>query len=114
MTQVWFNRANGHQFEYGADGTPLLNGKPCAEKPDWVSGDPDYTFGPIVAWSGGECPVDEAAEVRALFRSRRPYIGPAIWPEMPEQGRAAMWQHAPYPGRTNPAADIVAYQVRIA
>lgn len=111
-TNVWFNATNGHQYEEGERGN-LLNGRPIDARPDWVGGLPDYVFGPLTEWSGGECPVPASSEVRCLFRERRPYIGPAIWGGMGEAGKAAMWQHAPFPGRSNPGSDIVAFQARI-
>lgn len=114
MTQVWYNKENGHQFEFSSDGVPMLNGKICEAVPEWVQGDADFVFGPMNEWRGGECPVDHNVEIRAIFRGRRPYIGPAVYPHMPKCGQDVMWQHAPYPGRSNPGADIVAYQVRVA
>jgi len=113
QTNVWFNEANGHQYEEGQRGN-LLNGRPAPDRPEWVRGLPDYVFGPITEWSGGECPVPPDAEVRCLFRDRRPYIGPAIYPGFPEPARAAMWQHSPYPGRSNPGSDIIAFHARLA
>lgn len=112
QTNVWFNKENGHQYEEGELGN-LLNGKSAEVRPDWVNGLPDYVFGPLSPWSGGDCPIPPSAYVRCLFRGRRPYIGPAIWPELPDSGKAAMWRHAPAPGRSNPASDIVAFQARI-
>lgn len=71
-------------------------------------------YGPLVEWHGGACPVDPNIQVRCFFRGRRPYVGPAIWPQLRGEDQAIMWQHAPHGRRTDPAADIVAYQVRVA
>jgi len=112
-TNVWFNPANGHQYEEGQRGN-RLNGKSIAARPDWVSGLPTYVFGPLSEWNGGDCPVPAQSEVRCLFRERRPYIGPALYPGFDKMAQNAMWQHAPGAGRSNPGSDIVAFQARIA
>jgi hypothetical protein len=112
MTSVWTNHRNGHHFSEGPEGM-YLNGFPATERPIWATGAPDAVFGPLVPWHGGECPVDANMVVRCIFRGRRPYIGPAIWPDYPKGKEAAMWAHAPFPGRPNPDGDIVAYQVRV-
>ena len=109
-TSLWRNPANGHQFEEGERGR-LLNGRPVQERPEWAAGKPWLRLGPIIPWAGGDCPVPESTLVRCLFRGRLPYLGAAIWPEMPASARAVMWHHAPSGRRTNPASDIVAYQV---
>ncbi len=111
-TNVWFNEVNGHQYEEGERGN-LLNSQPVDARPDWVGGLPQYVFGPLSEWRGGECPVPASAEVRCIFRGRRPYIGAAIWAALPDAAKVAMWQHAPFPGRSNPGSDIVAFQARI-
>jgi hypothetical protein len=113
VTKIWRNFDNGHTFAIDPHGM-TLNGSPVDAAPDWVSGDPDMIFGTLKPWRGGECPVSHDVIVRCIFRGRRPYIGKAIWPEMPERGRPYIWTHAPAPGRTDPAYDIVAYQERIA
>lgn len=112
QTSVWFNSENGHQYEEGERGA-RLNDKPVDARPSWVDGLPDFVFGPLTPWTGGACPVPATAEVRCLFRGRRPYIGPAVYPDFQRSARDAMWQHAPYPGRSNPGSDIVAFQARI-
>lgn len=111
-TNVWANLVNGHHYEEGERGC-LLNGRPTVTRPDWVTGLPSYVFGPVTEWPGGACPVPPSSEVRCLFRGRRPYVGPAIYPELPARAKEAMWHHAPYPGRSNPASDIVAFQARL-
>lgn len=113
-TEVWLNGENGHHFSAG-EGGAALNGKPTIVVPKWV-GDrpPDMVFGEIKDWHGGDCPVDPDTIVRCIFLGRRPYIGQAIYPALPERAKAAMWQHAPCEGRCDPAMDIIGYQVRIA
>lgn len=112
-TNVWSNILNGHRYEEGERGC-MLNNRPVSERPDWVSGDPTFVFGPIYQWRGGPCPVPHNSFVRCLFRKRLPYIGLAINPEFPARLADQMWQHVPYPGRNNPGSDIVAFQRRIA
>ena len=108
---LWANGESGHWLSMGPDGM-RLNGKPVSEPPEWFEPGraPDMVFGPMLPWSGGECPVNPDTVVRAVFRGRRPYIGRAIWPELPERGKASMWRHAPCAGRHNPAYDIIGYQ----
>jgi hypothetical protein len=113
-TEVWFNEANGHHFSMG-EGGAAINGKPTIVVPEWVGErSPDMIFGALQDWSGGECPLDPGTLVRCVFRGRRPYVGPAIYPAMPERAKVAMWQHAPCEGRSDTAMDIVGYQVRLA
>lgn len=113
MTQIWINEQTGHHYSEGADGASL-NGSPVEGKPDWAVGrGPDVVFGAFFPWHGGDCPVPPDTEVRCLFRGRRPYVGPAIWPSLPDSAKANMWKHAPAPGRPDPMNDIVAYQVRV-
>ena len=113
-TRVWLNPASGHSFARERDDVDTLNGFPSVGVPEWVDLDgPHQTYGPYVKWAGGECPVAADTNVRCLFRGRRPYIGQAIWPDLPELAKAAMWMHAPAPGRHDPAMDIIAYQVRV-
>lgn len=111
-TNVWMNATNGHHFTESQDGI-LLNGKPVSEWPEWVQGEPDMVFGETQGWHGGECPVDANTLVRCVFRERNPYIGPAIYPGLPPNAKASMWQHAPAPRRHDPQMDIVAYQVSV-
>ena len=68
-------------------------------------------FGPIIAWSGGECPVHPNTIVRLHFRARGPYVGEAIHKPIPEHLRDGIWQHAPAVGRTSADFDVIAYQV---
>ena len=68
-------------------------------------------FGPIVPWHGGACPVPSDAVVRLHFRGRAPYVGFAICRELPDKFKASVWQHAPYLGRSDPAMDVIGYQV---
>lgn len=110
-TWLWLHPAAGHQYEVGQRGR-LLNGRPVDAAPAWADG-PPLRLGRLIRWRGGDCPVPPGVIVRALFRGRRPYVGPAIWPGMPERGRATMWRHAPSPGRSDPNADIIAYQVAL-
>lgn len=83
----------------------------------WVEEDeiapqkPVTRAGPLIPWGGGECPVHPEARVRCHFRGRRPYVGPAINPNVPQDKQASIWRHAPFYGRTDPAFDIVAYEV---
>ncbi len=114
MTRVWFNPLLGHHFAQGDDGC-TLNGMPTVGVPEWAEGrPPDAAYGPVKPWAGGACPVSPDADVRCIFRGRRPYLGKAIWPGLPERYKGAMWLHSPAPGRTDPTADIVGYQVRTA
>ena len=71
-------------------------------------------YGPLIGWNGGECPVPPDTQVRCFFRGRNPYSGPAIWPQLRDEDQATMWHHAPSGRRFDPAADIVAYQVKVA
>lgn len=113
-THVWFNKANGHHFSVGPTGMEV-NGSACSGVPEWARGrEHDAVYGPVREWTGGECPVDPNMEIRALFRNRRPYFGPAIYPDFSPENQATMWHHAPSGRRHNPDADIVAYQVRLA
>ena len=113
-TQVWFNRTNGHHFAVGPRGMEL-NGQAAISVPVWArKRAPDAVYGPVHEWNGGECPIDPNMEIRALFRGRNPYFGPAIWPQLRPQDQVTMWHHAPSGRRFDPAADIVAYQVRLA
>jgi hypothetical protein len=71
-------------------------------------------FGPLISWAGGDCPVHPDTRVKALFRGRQPYVGPAIRREMPKEAQENMWQHAPAGGnRFDPKYDIVGYQVAL-
>lgn len=71
------------------------------------------TYGELINWQGGDCPVPPDTEVIAYFRGRRPYLGPAIWPDMPASAKPFIWHHAPMGKRTDPKADIVAYRVKV-
>jgi hypothetical protein len=71
------------------------------------------TFGPLIPWDGGDCPLPPDTQIIAYFRNRRPYVGQAIWPDMPESAKPFMWHHAPSGPRTDPAADIVAYRIKL-
>jgi hypothetical protein len=113
MTSVWVNESSGHHFSDGPEGMQL-NGFATDKRPEWAMGEPWAVFGPLVPWRGGACPVDPNMLVRCIFRGRRPYIGPAIWPDYSKGREAAMWAHSPFPGRSDPAGDIVAYQVQVA
>lgn len=112
QTSVWLNKKNGHHITVTGC-MAQLNGKPVDEIPEWVKGLPDYIFGEMRKWHGGHCPVEETAIVRCVFRGRRPYIGPAIYPMLPDVGKEAMWRHAPFKSRVDPAMDIVGYQMRV-
>ena len=113
ITKIWRNAENGHHFAIGPSGMSL-NGKPVSCAPEWSIGRPaDEEYGPIIEWAGGECPVSPSTDVRCIFRGRRPYVGKAIWDGLPNNAQKVMWHHAPAPGRSNPASDIVAYQVRV-
>ena len=113
-TRLWRNPKNGHSYAVGPEGV-TLNGMPTTGVPSWVNmPHPDEVYGPLTPWAGGACPVSGDTLVRCLFRGRRPYMGPAMWPGFHYQAQRAMWCHAPAPGRPDPAADIIAYQVRIA
>ena len=83
ITRVWLNPDNGHHYALGPDGA-TLNGMPTVGRPEWIADRPaDAAYGPMKPWGGGECPVPPETPVRAVFRGRRPYIGPAIWPSFP-------------------------------
>jgi hypothetical protein len=71
------------------------------------------TFGPWTPWAGGDCPLPPETPIIAYFRDRRPYVGPAIWPDMRAKAKPFMWHHAPSGPRTEPGSDIVAYRVQI-
>lgn len=75
--------------------------------------EPKYKFGPVINWHGGDCPVEPSQVVMMFFRGRPPYIGKAIWPHMPDRAKASIWQHAPAPGRTDSAYDVIAYRVAV-
>lgn len=107
-TKVWVHPITGHQYEEGERGN-LLNGVP-SERPEWVSGVAFSEFGPVLAWGGGECPVDPSAIVRCFFRGRRPYVGEALFSGLSDAAKGAMWHHAPYGPRICPSYDIVGYQ----
>jgi hypothetical protein len=72
-----------------------------------------FEFGPLVQWAGGDIPVGPDVLVRCLFRGRRPYIGRARYEGHSDTAASNMWKHAPAPGRSDPNADIVAYQVSV-
>jgi len=104
ITKVWFNRATGMMFRETPDGL-FLGRDEVVRPPEWVQNAPDEIFGPVVEWTGGDCPVELGHRVLCHFRGRSPYV-------VRSDAHGAMWQHAPAPGRPNPAGDIIAYQER--
>ena len=111
VTLIWYGPSGAHFAEANSGWT--LNGLPAFDRPEWADGPAQAVFGEMRQWTGGKCPVAPTQIVRALFRGRRPYIGEAIWSQVPDRLKDSVWMHAPSKGRTDPAADIVAYQLRI-
>ena len=102
LTRVWVDPKTNVQY----DDPSLL--------PESLRGtDPSFVFGPARVWGGGDRPVDPDCIVRCIFRGRAPYIGTAQYSGHSETAANSMWRHAPAPGRNDPNADIVAYQVLV-
>lgn len=82
---------------------------------DDIDDEPDQEqFGPIIPWSGGNCPLPIYQRVKVHFRGRAPYVGPAIRRDFPKAAQENMWNHAPAGGgRIDPMYDIIGYQVAL-
>jgi len=115
LTRVWVEADTGIQYALGPNEISRAGAPISAFPPHLLDDAPKFVFGPLVAWDGGERPVPPETIVRCLFRHgrRRPYIGRAAWEHHSQFSQAAMWHHAPSPGRNNPGSDIVAYQVEV-